>query len=116
MLFFKKWILAPAMVLGTMAATDTNQAKADFGIFAGRGISISIGGGYPGYRSLYAPTYRSVYGHGYASPYRSYYSRGHYDYHPQEIVPHGNHFHMIPGHYDYYPNGHRGHGGHHGHH
>lgn len=119
MLSIQKWILAPAMVFGMMAAADSNQAKADFGIFAGRGISISIGSGYPRYRSYYTPSYRSVYGHGYRHPhgsYHSYHLGGHYDYHPQTIVPHGNHYDVIPGHFDYYPGPHHGHGGHFGHH
>jgi hypothetical protein len=30
----------------------------------------------------------------------------HWDYHPAQIVPHGNHFHYVPGHYDYHQTGH----------
>ena len=30
----------------------------------------------------------------------------HYDYHPTTVVPHGNHYHVVPGHYDYHQSGH----------
>lgn len=59
------------------------------------------GGGY-GYRggfysnSFYGrPSYGGFYGGGH-------YDYPHYDYHPTTIVPHGNHYHVIPGHYDFH--------------
>jgi len=114
MLTLQKWILAPALVFGMVGVADSSQAKAEFGIYAGRGLSISIGSGYGGYRSLYAPSYRSVYGHGWGSPYHhSYRPSGHYHYHPQEVIRHGSHYHLVPGHFDYYPGSHGGHYRHH---
>ncbi len=112
MVSFTKWILTPVLAIGTMSAVDSNQANADIGIYAGRGISIRVGGGYPVYRPLYSPSYRSIYGHGFTAPYGSFYSRGHYHYHPREIIRHGSHYHLVPGHFDYYPGGHHGHHGH----
>jgi hypothetical protein len=103
MMSFTKWILAPILAVGTMGGLDSNQANADIGIYSGRGVSIRVGGGYPGYRSLYGPSYRSIYGHGFTTPYRSFYSRGHYRYHPREIIRHRSHYHLVPGHFDYYP-------------
>lgn len=112
-----KWILAPAIAVLLAGTMDTKPAKADFGVFAGPGISISVGGGYPRYGSYYgfAPSYRSIYGHALVSPYRSCYPPGHYRYHPAEAFRHRNHYHFVPGHYDYYP-GRGRHRGHHGHH
>lgn len=117
MLFVSKWFIAPAVVLGMMVAMDTKQAQAQFGIGigfqSGRGISIGIGNRYPTYRSYYVPSYRWLSGHRYVTPQRSYHSGhsgGHYHYHPAQVIPHGNHLHMIPGHYDYYPGRHRSHG------
>lgn len=115
MLSYTKWILGPILAFGIMSTADTSDAQAQFGIYAGRGISINVGGGNFGYRSYYGPSYRSAYGHGSVIRYQPHYSRGHYDYHPTEVYRHGNHFHVQPGHYDYYPSGHHGHHGHHGH-
>lgn len=125
MMSFTKWILTPVLAIGTMSALDSNQANADVGIYAGRGISIQVGGVHPvyrplytpsygsiyssRYRALYSPSYRSIYGHGFVTPYRSFYSRGHYHYHPREIIRHRSHYHLVPGHFDYYPGGHHGH-------
>ena len=122
MLSIKHWILAPAIALAGFGITDAPQAKADFGFYTGRGISISIGSGYSRYRGLnsYGPSYRSLYGHRVVSPYQTHYTPGHYHYHPRQIIPHGNHYDVVPGHYDYYQGGHHGHGrsgyGHGGHH
>ena len=95
---------------------------------ASAGIRISFGsGGYGGYG--YSNRGYSNYGYsnfnrGYSSPFNrglnyggsfnrgfghGHYGRGHYDYHPPALVPHGNHFHVIPGHYDYHRGGHHGH-------
>ncbi len=118
MLSIKKWILTPVIMLAGIGVADSNQAKADFGFYAGRGISISIGSGYPGYRSRYSyrPSYRSVYGHRVIRPYGVHHSPGHYHYHPQQVIRHGNHYDVLPGHYDYYQGGHHGYRGGHGHH
>ena len=50
--------------------------------------------------------------HGYYYP--TYHNTSHYDYHPAQLVPHGNHFHHQPAHYDFHPSGHwsYGYGGH----
>jgi hypothetical protein len=64
-----------------------NRGYSSYGLGYNRGYSsYGLGGGYYG-GSLYRG---------------SYYNRGHYDYHPTTVVPHGNHLHVIPGHYDYH--------------
>ncbi len=64
-------------------------------------------GGYGGYgggyynNSFYSrPSYNSFYGGGYYGG--GHYNYPHYDYHPTTVVPHGNHYHVIPGHYDFH--------------
>lgn len=52
-------------------------------------LSISFGS-YPAYRN---------YGYGYGRGFRQ---RGHYDYYPPALVPHGNHYDYIPGHYHWH--------------
>lgn len=37
-----------------------------------------------------------------------YHQTGHWDYHPPQVVPHGNHLDVIPGHYDYHDTGYWG--------
>lgn len=112
MLSLKQWILAPAMVFALTGMADINQAKADVSVYPSLGgISISVGGGYPGYRAYYGPSYRSLYGHGVISPYHSLRPYGHYDYHPAEVIRHRSHYHVVPGHFDYYPGRVHGHCG-----
>ena len=107
MLSLKQWILAPALVFGLTGVADMNQAKADIYGFPGvGGISISVGGGYPGYRAAYGSygsSYRHLYGHGPSGLYPSYGPSGHFHYHPGSVIRHRSHLHVTPGHYDYYP-------------
>ena len=108
MSLLKKWFLVPVVAFGFVFAADASDANAQFGIYTGRGISIHFGHGYRSYRPIYyGGGYRVRYGHG--IPHRTYHSHGHYHYHPTEVIPHGNHFDVIPGHYDYYPGRHHGH-------
>lgn len=119
MLTLTKWMVAPLLAAGMFFVTDTSTANAGgFSISIGNG---GFGSGYGGYRSYrpsygggyynsYRPSYGAGYGHvpSYQIPrYRSY--RGHYDYHPTQVVPHGNHYDVYPGHYDYHRGGHHGH-------
>ncbi|MBA3312053.1 MAG: hypothetical protein H0T47_02000 [Planctomycetaceae bacterium] len=88
-----------------------------FGRGYGGGYGNSFGRGYGGYGNNYgfqSSRYRSDfggYGYGSSHGHGRHYSQGHYDYHPTTIVPHGNHYDVIPGHYDYHHTGH----GHYGH-
>lgn len=59
------------------------------GSYHGGGHVPSYGGGY--YPQSVAPTYHNT---------------SHYDYHPTQIVPRGNHTHYVPGHYDLHQTGH----------
>ncbi|TWU49534.1 hypothetical protein [Rubripirellula reticaptiva] len=115
-----KWMVAPLLAAGLMFAADTPAADAG-------GFSISIGNGgfgysnynsyrpsYGGHYNSYRPSYGARYGHvpSYQVPrYQSYRSNygGHYDYHPTQVVPHGNHYDVYPGHYDYHRGPHYGH-------
>lgn len=63
-------------------------------------------GGYrynSGYRQSFSPRVQ-IYGNWNRGP--IYHDTSHYDYHPPTVVPHGNHYHVIPGHYDYHQTGH----------
>lgn len=64
-------------------------------------ISVQIGGfGYYSGRS-YGSSYGSCY-----RPSPVWHDTSHYDYHPTQVVPHRDHYHVIPGHYDYHRSGH----------
>lgn len=63
----------------------------------------SWNGGYGGYGG-YNRGYGGNGGYGYTQP--RWHDTSHYDYHPAQVVPHGNHYHVIPGHYDYHRTGH----------
>lgn len=104
MLTLCKWTMAPILAACFVLAADAPTAKADHNCYRGRGLSLSIGSCYGGYRSFYAPSYRSFYGHGYGRGY--YHDTSHYDWHPTEIRRHGDHFHIQPGHYDFHRTGH----------
>jgi hypothetical protein len=112
-----KWIAAPALAIGLLCAADAPHAQAQYGCYNGGGLSLSFGGGYyAGYRPSYGGLYRSNFGYGGIGSFYGYHPRhGHYDYHPTELIRHGNHFHVQPGHFDYHHVGHgrHGHGGHH---
>ena len=103
-----------AVATGLSVAMMSSPAKADHGYYSGRGLSITIGGGYPGYSSLYyGPSYGALYGHGLISPYHSYHSLGH---HHGAVIRHRSHSHLVPGHYNYYPDDCYRPRRHHGHH
>ena len=98
--------------LGMVAAAEKPASAGGFDIQVyrgGRNYAFSYGGhdhggGYYGARSFYG-------GHGgYYCPSRRpsavWHDTSHWDYHPGEYVPHGNHYHYIPGHYDWHQDGH----------
>ncbi len=63
-------------------------------------ISVNIGGigfrtGYSSYGSCYRPA-------------PVLYGPSHYDYRPIQVIPHRDHYHVIPGHYDYHRTGYWG--------
>ena len=121
---FTKWIAGSLVRAGLMFAGDTPTAEAGNGFFriGGGGVQLSIGGnrqyshGYQSYRpsygyNSYRPSYgvgigshSSNFGHGYSGGY--YHDTSHYDYHPTEIIRHGNHYDVQPGHYDLHQTGH----------
>lgn len=39
-------------------------------------------------------------------PHYHWHDTSHWDYHPTQIVPHGNHYHVVPGHYHWHQDGH----------
>ena len=92
-----------------------------------RGLSIGINSGYGGhsgygskfgYGNNFGNRYRNsrygwgsghAYGHGgiqHGVRRPVYHDTSHYDYHRPRIVPHGNHFDLIPGHYNFHRTGH----------
>lgn len=79
--------------------------------YGGRGVSVSFGSRSfaPAYRTVSVrSSFRAQPNFGYSnSRYRS--NRGHYDWHPTSLVPHGNHYDIQPGHWDYHRGGHYGH-------
>jgi hypothetical protein len=106
-----KTLILSCVTFATIALFGSfpSRAEADnFGLhFAGPGYHVDIGR--PHSRFMY---YGSYYGggwnnyHRYYSPQAVWHDTSHYDYHPGEFVPHGNHYHYIPGHYDYHEEGH----------
>ncbi len=126
---FTKWLVVPMLAAGLFLVAAPSKAEAQFGLYTGRGLSITIGGGgYNTYRPSYGygHSYHSghgfarapgfpIYGSTYSSGYRGrtlngyhggYHGTGHYDYHPPQVIRHGNHFDVLPGHYDYHRSGH----------
>ncbi len=71
-------------------------------LFAG---SASANHGYYG-QSFNQSHASSGYGFVQPQPHAHWHNTSHYDYHPAQIVPHGNHFHVQPGHYDRHQTGH----------
>ncbi|HEX6987798.1 MAG TPA: hypothetical protein VF170_20625 [Planctomycetaceae bacterium] len=64
-------------------------------------------GHHDGYRGSRYDGYRGA--RRFSSPhagYRTWHDTSHYDYHPTTVVPHGNHYDVIPGHYHYHRSGH----------
>ena len=100
-------IACAGLVIGGigLAAPETASAGIRFSFGSHSGHRDYRGGGYSSHRNYdYGRNY-GHYGHGSQWSGRSY-NRGHYDYHPTTITPHGNHFHVTPGHYDYHRGGH----------
>lgn len=122
MLRIIKWIGVPALAVALLAGLDAPKAE------AGNGFSLRIGGfgistgnygyrtsvhqrGYyphSGYNSFYGARNHGIgnhrgghYGHG-----RSFHDTTHLDYHPTEVIRHGNHYDVQPGHYDVHRTGH----------
>jgi len=105
---------------GSEAQAQCAYGGGGYGGYGGGFGGSYIGSGYGGYG--YSP-YRTSgltigfgsynRGIGYSSyrgsRYRRSRGRGHYDWHPTSLVPHGNHFHIQPGHWDYHRGRHHGH-------
>ena len=107
-------IACAGLIVGIgMAAPKPAEAGVNISFGIGRGHYGGYGGyGYNrGYSSRgfgYNHGYynRSFYGGGFG---RSHYGGGHYHYNPPVVVPHGNHYHVIPGDRDFHRGGHYGH-------
>ncbi len=104
-----------ALVVGGMELTAPKAANAGIRVSFGTGYGYNRGYSNFGYNRGYS-NYgynRGFSNYGYNRGFSNYgynnYNRGHYDYHPPAIVPHGNHYHVIPGHYDYHRGSHYGH-------
>lgn len=56
----------------------------------------------------YGGGYGGGYGYGYQPIYRApvWHDTSHYHYTPSSVVPHGDHYHVLPGHYDLHRSGH----------
>lgn len=78
-------------------------------LFAG---NVQAGGcGYGGYGGYSGYSGHGCHSQGYGGyvqpqPHAHWHDTSHWDYHPTQIVPHGNHYHVVPGHYDYHQTGH----------
>ncbi|WP_425396165.1 hypothetical protein [Aeoliella sp.] len=104
---YKIILPAAALVAFTflVASADTADAKH----FRRGGVSVTIGHG-GGFHGGYYP---GGWGHGchYGNGWgwgggHSWHDTSHWDYHPPQLVPHGNHFHVQPGHWDWHQDGH----------
>ena len=109
---YKIIVPAAALVAFTFFSTSTDTAQARGVHFRAGGIHVDVGhphrGGFHrgharsfGYNTYY-PSNR---GWGWGSAH-SWHDTSHWDYHPPQLVPHGNHFHVQPGHYDWHQDGH----------
>ena len=88
--------VAAALVMMAMSNVVNTASAHDHGRSYG-GHSHSQGyryGGNSGYVPRYTPSYPV------------YHDTTHYDYHPGSFVPHGGHYHYVPGHYDLHRTGH----------
>ncbi|GAA5507779.1 hypothetical protein [Novipirellula caenicola] len=112
-----KWIAVPAIAACFALTADTSTAEAGNGFLRVGGLHISLGGSgyshghYQHYTPRYGSSYRSYYGgyhggYGHGHRHGYYHDTSHWDYHPTEIIRHGNHFHVQPGHYDWHQTGH----------
>lgn len=102
-----------ALTLGlAIILTGATAANAGHGHHGHNHHNHGYGGGggyYGGYG--YGSGFRGGYGTGYG--YGSSWNRGgiyhdtsHWDYHPTEVIPHRNHYHVVPGHYHLHNTGH----------
>jgi hypothetical protein len=108
--------LAVAAVIG-LASSDAQAQVAVHGQFGG-GTYVGGGGGIPlhgggihggGFHGGGIHQGGGFYGGGvggWIQPADTWHDTSHWDYHPTEYVPHGNHLHAIPGHYDWHQAGH----------
>ena len=130
MTLFKTAFASAALLAGGLVAATPDTADAQIRVQIGSGGYGGYGNSGFGYGSGYRNNYggygssygRSGYGnynsgYGYSgvrsSGYRGYsnnsyggYGGGHYDYHPTTVVPHGNHYDVVPGHYHYHQGSH----------
>lgn len=100
-------LLTCAAVAAAFATSDAEAGHRNHNHYRNGGFSISFGNGgfYGSYANRYYNSRRNFYpsrGH----VHRQWHDTSHYDYHPPELVPHGNHFHYQPGHYDLHQTGH----------
>ena len=117
----KKLLVIAGAVLA-LSIADSNQALArhhrhghSHRGYSSPRLSVSFGHrGNAGFRSGYRG-YNAGYGghsgrYGYpaygGNGYRTWHNTSHYDYHTPSVVPHGNHYHVVPGHYDLHQTGH----------
>jgi hypothetical protein len=84
-------------------AIFAGSAQAGHGCGYGYG---GYGGGWSGYSTGYSFGGPSYYGGFVGQPHYHWHDTSHWDYHPTTIVPHGNHFHVVPGHYHWHSTGH----------
>lgn len=105
-------IACAGLLIAGLSLAAPQNASAGIGIsFGSRGNghwnSNHYGHDNYGYRSRgYDRGYNGYGGYGFGNSWSGRSNRGHYDYHPTTIVPHGNHFHVQPGHYDFHRGGH----------
>ncbi len=98
--------LARLMVLGVVVTAGiwfvgASSASAQWGYGGSYNRGYGNYGGHNAYRGYgQSPTIHLRTNRGY------YHDTSHWDYHPGTVVPHGNHYHYIPGHYDYHRQGH----------
>jgi hypothetical protein len=104
-------IACAGLIIGGIGLAAPEKADAGIRISFGSGHYGHGHGHYRGYGNYYGggfysnsfysrPSYGGYYGGGYYGG--GHYNYPHYDYHPTTIVPHGNHYHVIPGHYHYH--------------
>ncbi|MEX0716938.1 MAG: hypothetical protein WD066_10135 [Planctomycetaceae bacterium] len=103
----KRMLFGLAVLVGLFAfAGSSAEASSRRGHFhQGHGYGHGHGNSFHGYSGHYQSFYNPSYGNwGYSQPY--WHDTSHYDYHPTRIVPHGNHYDVIPGHYHLHHSGH----------
>jgi hypothetical protein len=75
-------------------------------LFAGNAMAQCGYGGFGGYGGYSGYGHGHSYGHSHVQPHTHWHDTSHWDYHPAQIVPHGNHYHVQPGHYHFHQTGH----------